>query len=608
MIKNVFFYSTLFVCCSLLSACASHSSAPKTNTKKSQAAPIPIVPTPALKVRKNGVYQQRIESANHLKFNYFKFLPNHKVLALYDFKGSAAEVIPLFTKIPHFFAYSYQQHGNRLILSSQQASPPDNASLQPLMLDTQGRLQSVNFLNIQNKQVIYTIRYKNTTDYTLNIYHGAAGESFQVTGHKAVPMAHQRVRISQVDGQQLYNLQGKALGQKYNWIATQFVHQGLLAYNGAHFGIIDKNGKVQLPFRYDDIEYSPEDNSLLVTLRNRKMLLDRNFKPLLQGQFYAIGTRKIHQVIPIQKKAKKNWQFFSLNTRDWLKFDATEYKMLNSADYFQVTTSRGGIVVNTQGKPALSMYVDHAQILDDQSFLATALTGMKSRFDANGNRLMPFFKEDLTPLGDVIQVQDGDNLGLIQLTGEAITPMDLRQISYLGEALYQAQTADGKLQLYQSRQEPYRLFAQQDIHNISPLQSQRLVIQSEDESVIFDSQQQRVVLRTDTLKIAPFSTSGYAIYQDRETQKQGLINAEGQLVTEANYHNMRLKGDYLLATDESQTTYLYHLPELMPISTIKAKVELTQTRDQQSYGVIYQPLAPKAKPTPINAKPKPVEL
>ncbi len=569
----------------LMSAC---SSAPTKQPK--QVINIP------LQVRTNGVYQQRIEHPNRLSFNYFQFLDENKVLALYDFKGEAKEAVPLFAKMPQFFAYDYHQQNNQLVLTN--SLKKSKANTPPLSVNAQGYLQHVSFLNIRNQQLIYKIQPKPAADKQLLLYQPNVLEAQLFQGSNAVLMAHQRIRISQAGVQQLYDLTGHALGKAYSWIATEFVQNSLLAYNGSHFGLLDKNAKVLVPFIYDDIQFSAKDNSILASIKDHNTLFNTDFEVILSGKFYKIGARTIHNLIPIQKKRQQKWQFFSIKNKSWLDLSVPQYQNLNNPNYFQVTTSRGDIVVNTQGKPALSMYVNQAQILDDGSFLAQGLTDMSSRFNAQGKRLMPFFKENLTALGNLIQVQDKQQLGLVDTTGQQIIPIEFKQIIYLGDDLYKAIHANGEIKLYQSKQAPYALFAQEQLNYISPLVKQRLVIHTKDSSIIFDTRLKNIIYQSETLKIAPFASSGYATYFDQQKQTQGLINLNGQLLGEANYHHMQLVGEYLLATDKLNKTALYQIPELTPIATIETSAILSEPSEQHSYALITQakkhtPVAPK---------------
>lgn len=586
----------------LLSACA------KQPVKLVDKVEVPQQETPKeqhlVNLFYDGIYKQRIEMPTRLIHHYFKFFENQTLLALYDFKGSTQDAANLFARLPKFMAKPYRLENNQIVT---QRFVNQQLQSQHIALNAQGQIAHSLFINTHvspNKEVSF---YTPQT-YQIQVYHAQGNKAFEIEGHQAVVLAHERIRISNHQGQQLYNLQGEPQGGVYEWIATEFVKGTLLAYKDNRFGLIDKNGKILIPFVYDKISYNQQDTSVLATLNGYSTLYNESFKVVLHGRFYQIGARSIKNIVPIKKKSDENWRFFSLKKRGWLNFNAPEYAALNSPDYFQITTSRGSILLSHKGKPSLPMYFSHAQVLSDDTFLVKGLTGMTSRFNKKGKRLMPFFKETLTPLGQALQIQDANNkLGLISLNGEEITPVKFDKASYLGDGLYLFEDEQGQPSLYQVSNAAYEVLEVDCTQTISPLVSHRLLLHIGETSVLWDSKHQREIYSTQAAKLSQLSST-YAIYTSKETGLQGVVDINGQIITAPVYKNATLRGRYLLATKEGES-YLYALPSLEPIANVKnTKVELLESKTAnsqstpQSYAFVYTVLNEEQAPEAINDK------
>lgn len=543
----------------------------------------------------DGIYKQRIEMPTRLIHHYFKFFENQTMLALFDFKGSAQDAANLFARLPKFMAKPYRLENNQIVTQrfvNQQLQP------QHIALNAQGQIAHSQFINTRvspNTEV----EFDTPETYQIQIYHAQGNKVFEVEGHQAVALAHESIRISNHQGQQLYNLQGKPQGEVYEWIATEFVKGTLLAYKDNRFGLIDKNGKILVPFAYDKIDYKHQDTSILATLNGYSTLYTESFKVVLHGRFYQIGARSIKNIVPIKRKSDENWRFFSLKKRGWLNFNAPEYAALNSPDYFQVTTSRGSILLNHKGKPSLSMYFSHAQVLNDNTFLIKGLTGMTSRFNKKGKRLMPFFKETLTPLGQVIKVEENNQVGLVNFAAQEITPLSFDKVRYLGDGLYRFENEQKKISLYSLSGALYK-----NLDTLSPLVNHHLLLSmSEGEKhthILWSTENQKDVYRTQDAKLSQLSND-YVVYTQNDTGLAGVMDLDGSMLTQAIYTQALLKGRYLLASKEGES-FLYALPNLEPITTVtNTNVELfeSKTVDGQgqlnSYAFIYNRLEKETK-------------
>lgn len=573
----------------LLSACAKQPAKPlpQNQAAVASAQKAPLKKQHPVSLYTNGMYKQRIETPTSLTHHYFKFFADKKMLALFDFNGNDQDAANLFARLPSFMARKYRLDGNQIITKR---FVNKKSQFYSIGLNEQGHIAQSQFIDTSEYPHRKT-NFDELKSHKIEVYNPKGELAFRVYGKKAVAMAHKRIRINSEKGHRLYNLQGEPQGGFYSWIATEFVNGSLLAYQGNRFGLIDKNGKTLVPFVYDRIEYRADENSILAILNGYHTLFNKRFKRVMHGRFHQIGTRRIDNIIPIQKRANKKWRFYSLKRRGWLKFDAPQYAALNSPNYFQVTTSRGSILLNSQGKPSLPMYFSQAQVLNDNTFLIKGLTGMTSRFNKQGKRLMPFFKETLTPLGQAIQIQDANNkLGLINFNGEEIAPTKFDKASYLGDGLYLFADEQDQSSLYQESNAAYEALEVDCTQTISPLVNHRLLLHIGETSVLWDSKHQREIYSTQTAKLSQLS-SAYAIYTSKETGLQGVVDINGQIITAPVYKDATLRGRYLLATKQDKQ-HLYALPNLEPmVNTQGLKVELTEVKDKAqksaSYAFIY---------------------
>lgn len=237
------------------------------------------------------------------------------------------------------------------------------------------------------------------------------------------------------------------LHQQYDKVGC-FNDEGLaIIGKSAKMGIIDKSGKILIPFIYDYIT-EIQDKYLEVGNNNKKGIIDINNTLILPIEFEAIGYYKEDTFI-----VKKNNLYGMIdNKQRWIL--PCEYSVISIYENGNIAVSKEGLVglLNKELTWIVPLFYNKLTLLNgyelncntfflcmtNSSYLSIEKNKKKGILDNLGNIIIPceYDKISNNPVNNTWIVQTQKGYGLIDNTGKIISPCQYKKIIYHEEHAY----------------------------------------------------------------------------------------------------------------------------------------------------------------------------
>lgn len=251
-------------------------------------------------------------------------------------------------------------------------------------------------------------------------------------------------------GYQILNREGKAVSDTYTWIGGRDTSapRYLMAYDGMNFCVLTPTGQIKIPCKHPDMR-EMEDYQYAISNGNTQILIDSNGNELFRtrpGEQIAY-EQPISSIVSISTPDSRLLSFWSLKSGKHLDMRSNRAGSVSGAtDLWTVSSQEGYLVLDTQGKPVLPIFL--RSVAFKNGFLVAADNQNRTAlFRRDGSRASPVLEGTIEPTyssddADALFIYKATNgkQGLVDQSLAAKTEVNYNSIRYLGNGIYSLTT------------------------------------------------------------------------------------------------------------------------------------------------------------------------